>query len=323
MTQREPYAARVGDYVDESQFTKWLAGEQSLNELDSPSPYHDEFERTIGIELWNLEPEERYDGEYGGYRADIVARGYDGEQFVDVVVEAQFDRNKESALNHLGKLFHYGNLADADVLIWLTDAELDSRIYETVAWLAPQTTGLDIQVVETSVQTDAGYLSTLGFNRVVPDTTARSNDETSLRQHQRRYWAQLIDESPEDALDMTVHPNAGAVHKQGRAVPIKGVLTELAVDSTVNSSKVRVRFERSAPPTLYQRLADDQEDIEPNVASSGTWSWDNPETSPPHKLVIERDGLNLDTMDNWPDHQQWQTTVIGRLHKEIKHRHVD
>ncbi|ERG99157.1 MAG: hypothetical protein J07HQX50_00299 [Haloquadratum sp. J07HQX50] len=168
MTRREPYAARIGDHTDEQSFTKWLAGEQSLDNLDSPDPYHDEFERTVGIELWNLKPEVKYDGEYGGYYADIVARGYDGTQFVDVVIEAQFDRKKETALNHLGKLLHYGNLADADVLIWLTDAELDSRIYETVAWLAPQTTNLDLQVVETNVRTDAGDISTLEFSRVVP-----------------------------------------------------------------------------------------------------------------------------------------------------------
>lgn len=323
MTRREPYAARIGDYTDEQSFTKWLAGEHSLDNLDSPAPYHDEFERTIGIELWNLKPEVNYDGEYDGYYADIVARGYDGDQFVDVVIEAQFDRNKESALKHLGKLLHYGNLADADVLIWLTDAELDSRIYQTVAWLAPQTTGLDLQIVETNVRTDAGDISTLGFNRVVPDTTARSGDESTLRQHQRRYWAQLIDDSSGDVLDLNVQPSADAVHKQGRAIQVKGVLPELVVSSSENTSKVRTRFQQSSPPTLYQRLADDRDDIEPNVTATGTWTWDNPNDSPPHKLVIERDGLRLDTMDDWNIHQQWQTTVLSRLQDEINHRHTD
>lgn len=323
MTQREPYAARIGDYTDEQSFTKWLAGKHSLDNLDSPAPYHDEFERTIGIELWNLDPEVNYDGEYDGYYADIVARGYDGDQFVDVVIEAQFDRNKESALKHLGKLLHYGNLADADVLIWLTDAELDSRIYETVAWLAPQTTGLDLQVVETDVRTDAGDISTLGFNRVVPDTAARSDDESVLRQHQRRYWAQLIDEFSGDVLDLNIEPSADAVHKQGRAIPIKGVLPELVVDSTANSSKVRVHFRQSAPPSLYQRLTDNRDDIEPNISSTGTWTWDDPDSSPPYKLVIERDGLDLNTMGSWTVHQQWQTTVLSRLRDVIESHHAD
>jgi hypothetical protein len=232
----------------------------------------DQFERTIGVELWNLQPEVRYDGEYGGYRADIIARGYDGDQFVDVIAESQFDRNKESALSHQRKLFLYGNLADADVLVWLTDAELDSRIYETVAWLAPQTTGLDLKVVETSVRTSAGDLSFLRFNRDVPDTTAHSDDESTLRQHQRRYWAELIDEYPRDVLDLNVQPSADTVHKQGRTIPVKGVLPELVVSSSENTSKVRTRFQQSAPPTLHQRLADDRDDIEPNVTSTGIWN---------------------------------------------------
>jgi hypothetical protein len=323
MTRREPYAARIGDYLDEQSFTKWLAGEQSLTELDSPAPYHDKLERTIGIELWDLKPEVSYAGEYGGYYADIVARGYDGDQFVDVVIEAQLDSNKESALKHLGKLLHYGNLADADVLIWLTDAELDSRIYETVAWLAPQTTSLDLQVVETRVRTSAGNIDSLGFDRVVPDRTARPDDESALRQHQRRYWAQLIDESPRDVLDTNVQPSATAVHKQGRAISVKGVLPELVVNSSKNTSKVRIRFRQSAPPTLYQRLVDDRNNIEPNVTSTGTWTWDNPNSNPPHKLVIERDGLELNTMDDWTIHQRWQTTVLGRLRDVIESHHAD
>ncbi|ERG99158.1 MAG: hypothetical protein J07HQX50_00300 [Haloquadratum sp. J07HQX50] len=59
-------------------------------------------------------------------------------------------------------------------------------------------------------------------------------------------------------FDLNVQPSADAVHKQGRAIPIKGVLPELVVDSTANSSKVRVHFRQSAPPTLYQRLAADE-----------------------------------------------------------------
>jgi hypothetical protein len=205
----------------------------------------------------------------------------------------------------------------------LTDAELDSRIYETVAWLAPKATSLDLQVVETDVRADAGDISTLGFSRVVPVPAARSDDESVLRQHQRRYWAQLIDEFSGDVLDLNVEPSADAVHKQGRAIPVKGVLPELVVDSTANSSKVRIHFRKSAPPTLYQRLTNNRNDIKPNVTTIGTWTWDNPENSPPHKLVIERDGLNLNTKDDWAVHQQWQTIVLNRLRDVIKNHHAD
>jgi hypothetical protein len=323
MTRREPYAARVGDYCDEESFTKWLAGRANLEALDAHQPYHDQLERTIGVELWNLRPEVPYDGEYDGYRADIVARGYDGERFVDVVVEAQFDRNKTSALNHLGKLIHYGNLADADVLVWLTDAELDSRIYETVAWLAPQTRGLDLQVVETSVRSNAGDISALGFDRVVPETPARSDDESPLQQHQRRYWAKLVDESTSDVIDTNVQPRSGAVHKQGRAIPVSGVLPELVVNSTDEVSKVRIHFRKAAPPTLYQRLIESRDEIERNVSSTGTWVWATPDGEPPYKLVVEREGLDLETMDEWEIHQQWQTTVLGRLRDEIEARHAE
>lgn len=189
MTWRESQVARVGDYCDEESFTKWLAGRANLEALDAHQPYHDQLGRTIGVELWNLRPEVPYDGEYDGYRADIVARGYDGERFVDVVVEAQFDRNKTSALNHLGKLIHYGNLADADVLVWLTDAELDSRIYETVAWLAPQTRGLDLQVVETSVRSNAGDISipkTRSSDGTVAFSRGRRPNQSLLRRCVRR-----------------------------------------------------------------------------------------------------------------------------------------
>lgn len=321
MTRREPYAARLGDYCDEEDFTKWFAGEQALDILGSHQPYHDHFEQTIGLELWNLRPEVHYKGEYDGYRADIVARGYDGDRFVDVVVEAQFDRNKQSALNHLGKLIHYGNLADADVLIWLTDAELDSRIYETIAWLAPQTPGLELQVIETSVKSNAGRIETLEFERAVPKTTARPDTESLVKQHQRRYWARFVDEHASDGLDTTTKPSAGSVHKQGRAIQIRGVRPELVVDSTNNTSKVRIHVRQSAPPTLYPRLAEANDDIERSVTSTGTWTWDNPDNNPSYKIVVERDGLDLDTMADWELHHRWQHTVLTRLRNEITNRH--
>lgn len=323
MTRREPYAARLGDYCDEEDFTRWFAGEHDLDILGAQHPYHDQFERTIGIELWNLRPEVQYEGEYDGYRADIVARGYDGDRFVDVVVEAQFDRSKQSALNHLGKLIHYGNLADADVLIWLTDAELDSRIYETVAWLTPQTTGLDVQVIETRVKSDRGRIETLEFERAVPKTSARPDSESSVKQHQRCYWAQFTDEHASDSLDTTAQPSAGPVHKQGRAIQIKGVRPELVVDSTDNTAKVRIHVHESAPPTLYQRLVEDKDDIESSVTSIGTWTWDDPDNGPSYRIVIERDGLDLETMDGWDSHQQWQQTVLTRLRNEITNRHIE
>ncbi|WP_049985226.1 hypothetical protein [Halobellus rufus] len=112
----------------------------------------DQFERTIGVELWNLQPEVRYDSEYGGYRADIIARGYDGDQFVDVIAEVQFDRNKESALSHQRKLFLYGNLADADVLVWLTDAELDPSVLSEYLPALLKSYPSDLLWAETSVR---------------------------------------------------------------------------------------------------------------------------------------------------------------------------
>jgi hypothetical protein len=61
----------------------------------------------------------------------------------------------------------------------------------------------------------------------------------------------LIDDAPGTGRDTTVTPSASAVHKQGRAIPITGVLPELVVDATDNASKVRLRFRQSAPPTPY------------------------------------------------------------------------
>jgi hypothetical protein len=322
MTRREPYAARLGDYCNEEEFTKWFAGNQDLDNLSSHQPYHDHFERTIGMELWNLQSEVQYDGEYGGYRADIVARGYDGDQFADVVIEAQFDRSKESALNHLGKLIHYGNLADADVLVWLTDAELDSRIYETVAWLAPQTTGLALQVVETKVKSNTERIDTFEFERVVPKTAARPGNESGVKQHQRRYWAQFADEWTDD-LDSNVPPSAGPVYKQGRAIQIGGVRPELVVDSTDNKSKVRIHFRQSAPSTLYQRLANEREEIQNSVNSPGTWTWNIADDRPSYKILIERNGLDLQTTNEWETHQRWQQTVLTQLRDEVIERHTE
>lgn len=185
MTEREPYAGRMSDEYEEREFTEWLAGGQPLDELGDRQPYLEALERTIGVELWDYDAEVSYDGEYDGYSADIVARGIDDGSFVDVVIEAQFDRNKQSAQNHLGKLLLYGNLEDADMLVWLVDAELDSRMYQTVAWLAPQLSELDIHVIQTDVTSGPDGIETLGFTRVVPERPARTSDDTVLAQRQR------------------------------------------------------------------------------------------------------------------------------------------
>lgn len=321
MIEREPYAGRIGDEYDEREFTEWLAGVRPIHDLDSPQQYREEFERTIGVELWSYEAEVNYDGESKGYTADIVARGFDGDSFADVVIEAQFDQNKHSAQNHLGKLLLYGNLEDADVLVWLVDAELDSRMYETVAWLAPQLSELDVHVVETDVTSGPDGIEALGFTRVVPERPARGDDESVLAQRQRRFWGQFVDELDGDIVDRNRDPSAGAVHKQGRAISIAGVRAELVIDSNETCSKVRVRFKPSAPTALYAAVAAARDDIEQRVSASESWEWDDPDGSPPFTVTVRRDGLDLDGGTSWTTHRRWLETVLQRIRDEIVDRH--
>lgn len=317
MTDREPYAGRVSDEYSEREFTEWLAGERSLPALGDRHTHLDKLERAVGIELWRYEAEVRYDGEYDGYSADIVARGFDGEEFVDVVIEAQFDRNKQSAQNHLGKLLLYGNLADADTLVWLTDAELDSRMHETVAWLAPRAPHLTFHIVQTDVVSGADGIETLDFDRAVPGVPSDETALSTLEQHQRRFWGQFIDESETGIVDRTQPPSPGPVYKQGRAIPVSGVRAELVIDSTENCSKVRVRFERSAPEALYATVAAEREDIQLRVSPNEAWIWDDPAGSPPFSVTVRRSGLNLTAGENWQPHQRWLETVLQRVRDEI------
>lgn len=320
MTERAPYAARMSDEYGEREFTEWLAGVRPLHDLGKRVRYVEELERRIGIELWDADAEVSYEGEYNGYSADIVARGLDDGSFVDIVVEAQFDRNKQSAQNHLGKLLLYGNLEDADVLVWLVDAELDSRMYETVAWLAPQLSALDVHVVETAVTSGPDGIETLGFTRVVPNGSARDGDDTVLAQRQRRFWGQFVDDVTTDVVDRNREPSAGAVHKQGRAIPVVGVRAELVIDSTEGCSKVRVRFKSSAPTGLYATVATDRDDVEQRIGASESWTWDEPEDGPPFIVTVRREALDLDDGANWETHQRWLETVLQRFHDEMVDR---
>jgi len=322
MTDRAPFRNRLDAYTDEQTFTKWMAGARDFDLLGSPHPYREELERILGFPLWEYTAEEHYDGAYDGYEIDIVARGHDGERFVNVVIEAQFDRGKSSAQNHLGRLFLYGNLVDADVLVWLTDAELGRRYNETVAWLGPRLSDIQFHMIGTDIVEKGDGPPELSFERIAPGTaTETTTSDTALAQRQHRFWAELVDSTNEsDALNQSVAPAPGPTHRQGRSIAVTGITVELVIDSQSNMSKVRIRFASGAPTTIYPALYDDRKSIEQEVASDAGWSWDDPDTTLPHTVTVQHEDFSLDDPENWDDHQTWLNLVLNRLSDLISAR---
>lgn len=316
MTERVPYQNRVAAYSDEEAFTKWLADSGQLKPFGTPDQYREELETVLGFPIWNCRSEVSFDGSFGGYAADIVCRGYKDEEFQDVLIEAQFDRGKGSSQNHLGKLILYGNLVDADIIVWLTDAELGRRFNEAVAWLEPRTDDITFFIIQTEVTEPSTGDPTLSFTRAVPKDKPEAPSLRALRQ--RRYWTSLVDTADDESIIAKGSaPTSGPGHKIGGGFPVTGVNPELVIDSQSGEAKVRIRITNTARTDLYAELYDQRDEIERSVANDAIWDWDSSHSTPPYTVTIRQDGFSLTDRSTWRRHQRWMESVISRFENEL------
>jgi hypothetical protein len=286
-------------------FTEWLLDEVGRRPIGRPAEVRFEIERVTDTYLWDLESEVKYEG--GKFRIDGRGRGFHQGKNSNVVIEAQFDRDQQTTFKHLGKMFVYAQLVDADVIIWITPRKIvrNSKQFPRSISYIDENSNIEFyhifidvkQIEENDTKTEAGNVYES------PKTTDSVETEFSKSQ-KMKFWLMLEDER-EARLTGSTEPKPQTVYRCGRAIQMTGVNPEFRIDTTSNQVKFRVRFEGAQAEEEYRSLKYGPTYFENKIKPYQEINWSDESEQQVPVLEITRSGFSLYNQKPWKNLIQW------------------
>lgn len=286
-------------------FTEWLLGEVERSPIGTPAEVRFEIERITDTYLWDIKSEDKY--EDGKFRIDGRGRGYHRGKYSDIVIEAQFDKNKRSTFKHLGKLFVYAQLVEADVVIWITPRKITktSKHFPRSISYINANSDIDLyhifidinQMEDNDIKIEAG--------NVYESPEATDNVETEFSKSQTmKFWLMLEDEKGAHSTGRA-EPKPQAVYRCGRAIQMTGVNPEFRIDTVSNQVKFRVRFEGAEAEEKYRSLKYGPTSLEDKIKTYQEINWSNESERQVPVLEITRSRFSLYNQNSWKSLIQW------------------
>lgn len=300
----------------EPDFTRWLLGEDLRPPIGRPARIRAEIERATDTYLWNLEAEKSY--RENAFKMDGAGRGFHRDQYANVVIEVQFENDKEHTADHLGRLLAYAHLEDADVVIWITPRTLAGKqvFPGTMSYLHENSDVDFYHLYIEVVRSGEGIVDVDVDNVYGSPESAGTVEGDFLSGQQEKFWLMLSDPA-RSPLAHTSTPGPGSHFPCGGAVDIAGVDPEFRIDSVSEHVKFRVRFSGERAVETYRSLKHRPTPFADGLLGAVEVSWlDGPSRQVP-VLEIARADFSIDDQTLWASQIQWLYRALNVFRKLV------
>ena len=295
-----------------SDFTPWLAEEESLKQLGE----------VLGMEL-ELEGREV---PVGNFRADILCRNtVDGSR---VLIENQLTRTDHT---HLGQILTYAAGLDARTVVWIAKEfreehhaafdRLNETTDENFQWF-----GIEIKVWQIGDSKPSPQFEILSKPNDWKRTTAKRSGRTTIAdkdiQQKEKYWSKLREDLQERGSTIRI----GKPDQTGNFVFISigrtGFRLKLSLSTAQNQiSVVLDMFNLKAAPTDaeadFKLLKQQREDIDPNFDGQLEWEYNRT------RVALYKN--DVDPMDEtkWEEQHNWLASNLEKFQEAFQQRIKD
>lgn len=301
----------------EREFTEWLLGEMGRSPVGMPAEVRFEIEKATDTYLWDLKSEDKYGG--GKFRIDGRGKGYHQGKYSNVVIEAQFGKDKQDIFKHIGKLFVYAQLADADVVVWITPKEItnSSKHFPRSISYIDENSNIDFyhifinvkQMEDNDIKVEAG--------NVYESPKATDNVEPEFSKSQKmKFWLMLENEKEAPSTGPT-EPKPQNVYRCGHAIQMTGVNPEFRIDTISDQVKFRVRFEGKDAEKKYRSLKYGPTSFEDKIKLYQEINWSDESEQQVPVLEITRSGFSLYDQKSWKGLIQWLFLTLSAFRDVI------
>lgn len=243
---------------EDSDFTPWLAGEENIACLGE----------AIGLELEVVQEE----ASVGPFRADILCRNTASDELV--IIENQLERTDHS---HLGQTLTYAAGLDAVTIIWVA-ARFTEEHRAALDWLNRishedfRFFGIEIEVWKIGGSVPAPKFNIVAkpndWSKTVKEAAGRPGTLTEGQKAQVEYWTEFgafLEEQNAGFKPPKPYPSNWMQWGVGRAG------THLIAVVNAREIVVRVEVNRRAHPTWFQKLREDEAEIQEELGFTPTW----------------------------------------------------
>lgn len=289
------------------EFTPWLADQIQHEETSH-------LEDVLGLDLEVTEREKSV----GRYSVDILAEVVDDGR--SVIIENQLGSSDH---DHLGKCIAYAAGVDADIIVWLSPKFNDEH-KDAFNWLNKNSReGIDLFAVRVEVWKIADSPPAVRFNPVEDpsewqEKAKRSEGELSeTKQLQEQYWTLFRDRITSTDTQLRArkpYPHPWYNNPIGRA----GFMIQFTVNTVDDLLTAQLIIKDD--PEAYQKLAQDQDQIEAELGKQPQWRPPEDATQGNRgKIILYRDG-DLTNEESWEEYQDWMIENGERIHEVFSDR---
>lgn len=265
-------------------FSKWLATEENINELDD----------TLNLTLTDVETEKFV----GNYRCDILCK--DEITGKVVLIENQLEPTNH---DHLGKIITYASGLDASVVVWLVASAREEHA-SAIEWLNKHTDDdvsfflVEIHAYKIGDSEPAPQFKIIEQpNDFVKSVKAisKNSDISDTEKKRLEFWTQFNEVLEERGKPFN---RRKATTDHWYNVAMGSSECSISIDLVNKEHKIRVGVWISDNKNLYDNFYNNKDEIEAKCGFSLTW--DRLENKKASLACTYINGLDFDNQDNYP-----------------------